>query len=153
MGKSEQELRKHHDAADTKQSGHDHSAANLYADADLSKRHGGEADYLRTAPREMRQEMGLPANATSEQLYHKMAQDFVSMFPKCSPELQREALSNLNIKRDQVGNESILYNAFIARDRRDTGTPDSASLSELERNVHKRTYQQIKNGTLPIDYD
>jgi hypothetical protein len=142
------------------------AAGNMYAEVDFGKpKQGGakvevadkgkdksEAEYLKSAPKDLRRELGLREDATSDQVYHKMAHDMVGMWPKASPDLKREALQTLGLQRGGV-TEANVYDAFIRRDRRETGTPDSASLSELETAVHKRTYKQIKNGTLPIDYD
>jgi hypothetical protein len=128
------------------------AASNLYAEVDLGQQIGTEAEYLRKAPGDLRRELGLRADASSEQVYRKMAQDMVRLWPQASPELKTEALATLGLQRGQV-NEANVYNAFIARDRRETGTPATASLSELETAVHKRTYHQIKTGTLPIDVD
>lgn len=154
------------------QGGRDHPAANLYADADLSKRenvaaksapkidvegtYGSEADFLKSAPTELRQQLGLKPDATADQVYHKMAKDMVRLFPGASREMQQEALSSLGLKRGDLSGkaaEDNAYNALIARDRRETGTANGASLSELETAVHRRTYRQMKDGTIPIDYD
>lgn len=150
MSKPERELTKQRDAA---KANHEDASCGLYEDADLAMQYPNEASFVRTASREIRQQMGLPANASADQVYHKMAEDFVKTFPQASPQLQREALANMQLHREQVGNERTVYQAIIARDRRETGTPDALPLSDLERNVHKRAYQQMKSGKLPIDCD
>jgi hypothetical protein len=143
------------------------AGATMYAEVDLGKpqakgagkplidvegTYGSEADFLKSAPGELRKQLGLKADASPEQVYHKMAHDLIAMFPKASHDLQKEALQSLGIDRSQM-NESNVYNALIRRDRQSTGTPDGSSLSDLERAVNRKTYKQMKDGTLPIDYD
>jgi hypothetical protein len=139
----------HPHAGDANQAG---AGGALYADVDFGKPRQTEAEFLKSQPHELRRELGLKADATSDQVYHKMAQDMIALFPKASPDLKREALQSLGITQAQL-NESTVYNAMIRRDRRETGTGDGASLSDLERAVNRKTYKQMKDGTLPIDYD
>lgn len=128
----------------------EHPAGALYADADLSRQ--SESDFLRSAPLDLRKQLGLKADASSEQVYHKMAEQMVRLFPQASPEMQREALQSVGLKRNEL-NVDNAYRALIARDRRETSTADGASLADLEKAVHRKTYRQMKDGTLPIDYD
>lgn len=155
---------------DTHEGEHENTAnaANraLYADADLSKPQPGdrktatpqgpqieigtEEEYLKSAPKDLRKELGLPANATAEQVYQKKAEGSVAAFRQASSEMQAEALQYFGLKRSEYTVDNV-YRAMIAHDRADTKTPASASLADLETAVHKRDYRMIKDGTIPID--
>lgn len=134
---------------------------NIYADADLSKPHpkraghaqmdlGSEAEFLRTEPAKMRKDSHLPADASSEDLFRKMAKDGFAAFEKSGPGMQHQVLKELGLK--QLTEESLLQAQLKLR-REETGLPASASYEQLEKAWYKSTYQKNLHGKLPIDYD
>lgn len=124
---------------------------------DVEATYGSEEQFLRVAPAELRAQLHLPTDATSEQVFRKMAKDMFRMFPEASPQLQREALSGLGLQRsDLIGrmaSESKVFEALVNRDKRELGLPAGATFLELETAMHRQFYWQMKDGTVPIDYD
>jgi hypothetical protein len=124
---------------------------------DVEATFGTEDQFLRTAPVELRQQLRLPTDATSEQVFRKMAKDMFRMFPEASPELQREALAGLGLQRSdfigRLASESKVFDALVAREKRDLKLPAETSYLDLETAMHKNFYKQVKDGTVPIDYD
>jgi len=136
----------------------------LYADADLSKPHpkratradhpqmdlGSEAHFLKTEPGKTRAELHLPANASSEDVFKKMAKDGFAAFEKSDPTTQKQVLKELGLP--QLTEESLLQ-AQLKMRRAETGLSPSASYEQLETAWYKSTYQKNLHGKLPIDYD
>ena len=109
---------------------------------------GTEDQYVKAAPAQLRQELGLPASASSEAVYQKMAQEFVKAFAAASPELQKEGLERLGIDRSQAKNADTVFDAMVRADKKLVGLPDSADFQQLETAKHHYDYHHMM-----IDFD
>jgi hypothetical protein len=136
----------------------------MYADADLSKPHpkrgaraghpqmdlGTEDHFLKSEPGKTRAELHLPGNASSEDVFRKMAKDGFAAFEKSGPAAQHQVLKELGLK--ELTEETLLQ-AQLKMRRDETGLPSTASYEQLEKAWYKSTYQKNLHGKLPVDYD
>ncbi len=136
----------------------------LYADADLSKPQpkraarashpqmdlGTEDHFLKTEPGKTRAELHLPGNASSEDVFRKMAKDGFAAFEKSGPAAQHQVLKELGLK--ELTEESLLQ-AQLKMRRDESGLPSTASYEQLEKAWYKSTYQKNLHGKLPVDYE
>lgn len=112
---------------------------------------GTEADYLKRAPEDLREQFHLPKNAPSGEVFHKMADAGFETFKHASKEWQDETLAALNLQGSQWTRENV-FNAMIAKERRELGLPN-ASYEQLEIARHKANYKLLKSRKVPVDVD
>lgn len=128
----------------------------VYSDADLSKpgnfqvadkgtakpaeKLSAEEQYVRKAPKELREEIGIPANSTSEQLFHAMSKRFMDAIKEASPMLVREAERETGLKRKDM-NEQSVFDAIVAREKRDGRLTPNATYEQTERAMHRKHFR------------
>jgi hypothetical protein len=113
-----------------------------------------EEQWVAHSRRESRLQAGLPGNATSESVYRNTAQFTAQTFSQFSPELQRETMTMLGLKRSEMTNQSKVFDALINLDRKETGVPATATLDQLENAKHRQEYKTLaRTGKMPIDCD
>lgn len=131
--------------------------------AEIDKQFGGQAGFMRQMGQDLRSQYSLPADASSERLYHKMAADAVALFPTMTRAEQAAGLASLQLDGASIKDEGKVFKALIDRDRRDAGL-SALSLPELKANgcstmketevaAHLTAYKDaVKNG-IKIDYN
>jgi hypothetical protein len=98
--------------------------------------------------------MGLPANASAEEVYRQSAQSVAETFRDYSPELKAEAMRELGLSSADMRNAGKVFNAMVERDRRETGLGPSVSYKDLETAMRKKEYGQlVRTGKMEIDCD
>lgn len=136
--------------------GYNPDKAVVYNDADLSKpgnfqvadkgtakpaeKLSAEEQFVRKAPKEMREEIGIPANSTSEQLFQAMSKRFMEAIKEASPMLVREAERETGLKRREM-NEQSVFDAIVAREKRDGKLPPNATYEQTERAMHRKHFR------------
>ncbi|MBP9090327.1 hypothetical protein KBI23_04805 [bacterium] len=131
--------------------------------AEIDKQFGGQAGFMRQMGQDLRSQYSLPADASSEQLYHKMAADAVAIFPTMTKAEKAAGLASLQLDGASIKDEGKVFKALIDRDRRDADL-SALSLPELKANgcsamketevaAHLTAYKDaVKNG-IKIDYN
>ncbi len=109
---------------------------------------GSEDEYMRKAPGQLREQLKLPAGASSEDVYHAMANEFVKAFHSASHQLQQEGLRRLGINRTQAQNPDTVFSAMVKSDKQQFGLKPSASFSDLEKAKHHWDYHHMT-----LDFD
>ncbi|CAN5467044.1 hypothetical protein BH11CYA1_BH11CYA1_01270 [soil metagenome] len=129
----------------------------------VDKQFGGKIGYIRQASEGLRTQYDLPPDASSEQLYRKMAADVVATFPTASRSDKVHGLKSLQLDDLSIKDEKQVFKALIDRDRRQGGLPP-LSMRELEANKcsamneselgsHLKGYKDAVKKGIPIDYN
>ena len=127
------------------------NAPTEYAKIDVEKEYGSESDYLKSAAKNLRQSFQLSDNASSEQLYQKMAKSMFSAYQKGSPQEQREAREHFGLTGKVT--EQTYHDGLMRKERQELKLGSGASFQQIEEARYKKEYQMMKDGTMPIDYD
>lgn len=118
----------------------------------IEDNYGSEQKFLEAQPGELRQQLGLPANATSQDVFEKMAKDTKQILGTASPEMSREILDSLQLHNSKAP-ESDILDALVRREMRDSRLTGSPSYQQLENAMHQRSLDEVRSGRMPIDYD
>ena len=118
----------------------------------IQDNYGSEQAYLDAQPNEIRQELGLSNDASSKDVYERMAEMTAQTMKTASTEMKVLILTDLGIKEADANQENILE-AMVKRDSQRFGLSGQASFQELEKAIHRQSLADVKSGKLPIDYD
>ena len=115
-----------------------------------------DQDFVNSAREESRSAYGLPADASSEELYKAHAKDAYEKLKgpnTYSKEYVDEVLKEFGIKSlDEMTEEKVLKG--LVKSHSDySGFSGAFSYSGLEAAFIYKQMEQMKTGTLPIDYD
>jgi hypothetical protein len=125
------------------------------AQADPSDIFAGKSEkqYLAQAPLDTRQELNLDKTASSQDVFDKMGKDGYANFKKLHDHNeQNRYLKELGLTRENISPESMTK-SIIEHRRAEEKLPPGASLQDIETNMYKKFYRDVKNGTAPIDKD
>ncbi len=130
---------------------------------DVDKLYGGKDQYLAKAPEDLRQQYNLPKDASSSKVYQAMAHDSVGLFGYLTAKEKTQALTDLRLTAPDMKNERKIYEALIARDRRDGGLPvmtpeqlkadGGLGIKQAEQALHKSSYDKAKKYGIAIDFN
>ncbi len=130
---------------------------------DVDKLYGGKDQYLAKAPEELRHQYNLPKDASSSRVYQAMAHDSVGLFGYLTAKEKTQALADLRLTAPDMKNERKIYEALIARDRRDGGLPvmtpeqlnadGGLGIRQAEQALHKSSYDKAKKYGIAIDFN
>lgn len=118
----------------------------------IKDNYGSDEGFLAAQPGELRQQLGLPEGASSEQVFRTMARQATDLLKTASPEYQKELLDSLQLERGDASEANIL-NAIVQREAHESGLGSNASYEQLEQSMHARSLALVKSGSLPIDTD
>ncbi len=131
--------------------------------AEIDKQFGGQAGFMRQMGQDLRSQYRLPADATSEQLYHKMAADAVALFPTMTRAEKAAGLASLQLDGASIKDEGKVFKALIDRDRRDAGLPvlsvpelkanKCSAMKETELAAHLNAYKEVVKNGIKLDYN
>ncbi len=119
---------------------------------DILQTLGTEAHFLRHEPLQMRAQFHLPANASSEQLFEKIASAAFQEYEHSRPELKADELKVLGLTADNISPQSI-FAAQMAQRAKEFGVTDPNNYAEIELKMNKKFYADYKAGKVAIDYD
>mgnify|MGYP000293313117 CR=1 FL=1 len=113
--------------------------------------------------RDLRNQYGLDKDASSSKVYQAMAHESVELFGSLTAKEKTEGLSSLRLTPADMKDERKIYNALIARDRRDGGLPPmtpeelkadkGVGIRQAEQALHISAHEYAKKHGIPIDYN
>jgi hypothetical protein len=125
----------------------------------IKEKYGSDDNFLKAQPGELRKQLNMPATATSQQVYERMASQAQRLMITASPDYKAEMLKSLDLKQTDLNGKNpaavhkTFLDAFRNREIRDSKLPANATYPELEAAMHRGSLAQIKSGRLPIDVD
>jgi hypothetical protein len=120
------------------------------ADAADSPEGKSEKQFVEKAAHDIRRQLKLDKDASSEDVFKKMGVDGYEYY-RTHPNEQANALKESGLTKENISAESLTQ-SIIARNRAEEHLPN-AKLDKVEEGIYKKLYKDLKNHTERIDYD